>query len=411
MTASWPNNTTTTAVSYCLVTVCVALIFIVCLDVPTTRLLGGIVENAEKRGVGHNMLRIQRDFGQSLATSESNANDNKMKAVDSEEDSDGIYELKKGEDDAGTMSALGEQKKSGTIRITSANSLVKDADSKKEIVPPSLDKEQEEEAAPTQDEQIIGNSNNNNKAYKQMIITMEAENKHLRNKLNEEEEKINSLQRNFSLYEQRSLSEKILITDLTDSSSKVKDELIDLIISNYASTSSPYEQFEKLDSAFEAVEFKHSDGEPAQVNGYPFLFVGSVGSSLNQKALVANNITHVVNWSSSARCNVFEGIEYRCFQGISGRMDMKKMENVKKLSDAVEFVERARRAGGSVLSHCWWGMNRSVTLIVAYLMKYGSGMGINEATALVAETRPQANPYGEVLNLYKKNYLDAKVGK
>lgn len=128
MTASWPNNTTTTAVSYCLVTVCVALIFIVCLDVPTTRLLGGIVENAEKRGVGHNMLRIQRDFGQSLATSESN--DNKMKAVDSEEDPDGIYELKKGEDDAGTMSG-------GTIRITSANSLVKDADSKKEIIPPS----------------------------------------------------------------------------------------------------------------------------------------------------------------------------------------------------------------------------------------------------------------------------------
>lgn len=361
------------------------------------------------------MLRIQRDFGQSLATSESN--DNKMKAVDSEEDSDGIYELKKGEDDAGTMSALGELKKSGTIRITSANSLVKDADdSKKEIIPPSLDKEQEEEA-PTQDEQIIGNSNSNNnininnESYKQMIIKMEAENKHLRNKLNEEEEQITSLQRNFSLYEQRSLSEKILMTDLTDSSSKVKDELIDLIISKYASTSSPYEQFEKLDSAFEAVEFKHSDGEPAQVNGYPFLFVGSVGSSLNQKALVANNITHVVNWSSSARCNVFEGIEYRCFQGISGRMDMKKMENVKKLSDAVEFVERARRAGGSVLSHCWWGMNRSVTLIVAYLMKYGSGMGINEATALVAETRPQANPYGEVLNLYKKNYLDAKVGK
>ena len=116
MTASWPNNTTTTAVSYCLVTVCVALIFIVCLDVPTTRLLGGIVENAEKRGVGHNMLRIQRDFGQSLATSESN--DNKMKAVDSEEDSDGIYELKKGEDDAGTMSALVESKSTVTVTMT-----------------------------------------------------------------------------------------------------------------------------------------------------------------------------------------------------------------------------------------------------------------------------------------------------
>ncbi len=37
--------------------------------------------------------------------------------------------------------------------------------------------------------------------------------------------------------------------------------------------------------------------------------------------------------------------------------------------------------GPSVMSHCWYGRNRSVTLLVAYLMKY-AGMSINEATRL-----------------------------
>ena len=46
---------------------------------------------------------------------------------------------------------------------------------------------------------------------------------------------------------------------------------------------------------------------------------------------------------------------------------------MKKLDDAVEFVEQARLAGGSAMSHCWHGANRSVTLLVAYLVKYWNG--------------------------------------
>jgi hypothetical protein len=37
-------------------------------------------------------------------------------------------------------------------------------------------------------------------------------------------------------------------------------------------------------------------------------------------------------------------------------------------------------------------------------MKY-AGMDINEATDLIAETRPEADPYVEALELYKKIYL------
>jgi hypothetical protein len=125
-----------------------------------------------------------------------------------------------------------------------------------------------------------------------------------------------------------------------------------------------------------------------------------VGASLNHKSLKKHNITHVVNWSGSARCDVWQDIKYRCVTGIHGA-DIAKPENLVILRDAVEFVEKARLAGGSVLSHCWYGRNRSVTLLVAYLMTY-SGMSIDEATNQVAKTRPQADPYVDALKQYKK---------
>ena len=87
---------------------------------------------------------------------------------------------------------------------------------------------------------------------------------------------------------------------------------------------------------------------------------------------------------------------------------MSRKKNVQKLHDAVEFVESARIAGGNVMSHCWYGRNRSVTLLVAYLMTY-AGMDVHEATSLIAETRPQAYPYYEALASYKERYLDKDV--
>ncbi|KAL7520826.1 hypothetical protein ACHAWX_005529, partial [Stephanocyclus meneghinianus] len=128
------------------------------------------------------------------------------------------------------------------------------------------------------------------------------------------------------------------------------------------------------------------------------------GASLNRESLLEQNITHVVNWSNSARCNVIDGVEYLCVRGIRVRKDMSRPESVEKLSNAVEFVERVRLAGGKVMSHCWYGKNRSVTLLVAYLMKYAE-MEIEEATNLVAQTRPVADPHVEALEVYRDKYL------
>ena len=56
---------------------------------------------------------------------------------------------------------------------------------------------------------------------------------------------------------------------------------------------------------------------------------------------------------------------------------------------------------------CLWCC--SVTLLVAYLMKY-EGMSASQANILIQKTRPQADPYMDVLQAYSKHYLSSNTG-
>ncbi len=61
-------------------------------------------------------------------------------------------------------------------------------------------------------------------------------------------------------------------------SSYAREKVIEMVIDLYTSPSSPYDLLtDKLDNAIEAIDLVEMDGEPIQVKGYPFLFVGSVG--------------------------------------------------------------------------------------------------------------------------------------
>lgn len=51
------------------------------------------------------------------------------------------------------------------------------------------------------------------------------------------------------------------------------------------------------------------------------------------------------------------------------KLDVDMMQH---LSGAFEFIEEAKERGHSVLVHCHAGKSRSVTIILAYLMKYYS---------------------------------------
>lgn len=198
------------------------------------------------------------------------------------------------------------------------------------------------------------------------------------------------------------------------SSSYGRDRVIDLIVSEYTNANNNdlnhpkkkhHNRIDSLDDAIQALEMSETDGEPVPVKGHDFLFIGSVGASLNEKSLHENGITHVINWSSKAKCNIFDGIEYLCMDDTKTKNKM--IQHIDELDKAVELVESVRRSGGKVLSHCWHGRNRSVSLAVAYLMKY-EGMTSAEATDVVRRTRPQADPWWNVLDYYSKHYLQGK---
>jgi hypothetical protein len=175
-----------------------------------------------------------------------------------------------------------------------------------------------------------------------------------------------------------------ILLSFLSKSSFAREKILEMVIDQYTSSSSPSDSLtDDLDSAIDAIESLETDGEPIQVKGYPFLFVGSVGefvghrnhrglyfinqcltvfasqfpgASLNHEALRKNGITHVINWSPSAKCNTFDDMEYMCISGVRGDHSMRV--HLAKVDKAVEFIESARKAGGRVLSHCWHGRNR-----------------------------------------------------
>ena len=61
------------------------------------------------------------------------------------------------------------------------------------------------------------------------------------------------------------------------------------------------------------------------------------------------------------------------------------------LTDAVQAVQSMRAAGRTVYVHCSIGINRSPTVVIAWLVRHG-GLSLDEAWQLVRERRPQVMP-------------------
>jgi len=186
-------------------------------------------------------------------------------------------------------------------------------------------------------------------------------------------------------------------------SSVARMKIINLLTNEYISPLSPCpDVHDKLDNAIELIQLIEDDNQPVQIKDHSFLFVGSVGAAMNHEGLVKHEVAHIINLSTSAKCNTWEDIKYTCVTGI--RESSSFLSHLDQLDNAVDIIEATRKSGKHVMSQCWYGLNRSVTLLVAYLMKY-EGMDAEEATNLIRESRPEADPYFDVLQAYYEEYL------
>ncbi|GMH20011.1 hypothetical protein Nepgr_021852 [Nepenthes gracilis] len=134
-----------------------------------------------------------------------------------------------------------------------------------------------------------------------------------------------------------------------------------------------------------AAKLVKNDTTPCQIE--EGLFLGSLAAANNKSVLKSLNITHILTVASSI--SPAHPDDFTC-KSIEAK-DSEDTNLAQYFDECFNFIDEAKKMGGGVLVHCFVGRSRSVTIVVAYLMKK-HGMTLSDALELVRSKRPQASP-------------------
>nr|BAK02707.1 predicted protein [Hordeum vulgare subsp. vulgare] len=134
-----------------------------------------------------------------------------------------------------------------------------------------------------------------------------------------------------------------------------------------------------------AARYRKADNTPCLVD--QGLYLGSVGAALNNEALKSLNITHILVVARSLNPAFPAEFTYKKIEVL----DSPDTDLGKHFSECFTFIDEGICTGGNVLVHCFAGRSRSVTVVLAYLMKKHQ-MNLQSAMSLVRSKRPQIAP-------------------
>ncbi|GAV60919.1 DSPc domain-containing protein/Myb_DNA-bind_3 domain-containing protein [Cephalotus follicularis] len=145
------------------------------------------------------------------------------------------------------------------------------------------------------------------------------------------------------------------------------------------------DQVSALLRAFSVTKYIKEDKVPCQIE--QGLFLGSVGAANNKDELKRLNVTHILTVANSLVPMHPNDFVYKVVE-VSDREDTNLRQH---FDECFGFIDETRRQGAGVLVHCFAGRSRSVTIIVAYLMKR-HGMSLSQSLEHVRNRRPRASP-------------------
>ena len=122
----------------------------------------------------------------------------------------------------------------------------------------------------------------------------------------------------------------------------------------------------------------------------PGIFLGGMEGAMNVRDLQQRGITHVLcaaSYDKNPKCyhpGVFQYL-------ILGAADLPDQNMAQFFTKSNAFISGARHQGGSVYVHCYAGVSRAPTLVLAYLMKE-HGLSLGEAMSVCMQARPQVRP-------------------
>ena len=140
----------------------------------------------------------------------------------------------------------------------------------------------------------------------------------------------------------------------------------------------------------------HTNWHPTQV--FNWLYLGTFSNATDLEELKRIKIKYVLNCASECinRTLPTDIIELRL--KIIDDVDFDILSFIEQSND---FINKAKLSGGNILIHCKMGRSRSVSLVIAYLIKY-HGYNFNSALNLIKERRNQIGPNKGFIEQLKK---------
>ena len=139
----------------------------------------------------------------------------------------------------------------------------------------------------------------------------------------------------------------------------------------------------------------HYSFHPSQI--FPWLYLGDYMNANNNEELKLLKIKYLLNCALEIKIsNIPLGIKYLKLDLI----DSPEMNIVQYFEKAFAFIESARKNSDNILIHCKLGRSRSVSILIAYMIRYYD-FNVKKALEFIQAKRKQIKPNdGFIKQLY-----------
>ena len=137
-------------------------------------------------------------------------------------------------------------------------------------------------------------------------------------------------------------------------------------------------------------QFTSTDSRPQKVKIIQIidtLYLGSVGAAYNLDSLKSLKISHILTVCEELPPRYPNDFNYKVIKVTddpSTRLEI-------YFKEATDFIKSAVNQGSNILVHCFAGVSRSSTIVIAYLIRF-HGMDVDEALNYVKQKRPWICP-------------------